>query len=316
MLHDDHRLTPKNERDPLGFERQTPPWSVQTEGRFARGYRMAGKSWHVIDGNRRLVVLPFLSLVFTLLTAALILGPTAYASVRDGSRVPLIIGFVAFVFPSNLISTFFGVAFVGTVRAHLAGEPATVRGGIRFASSRLGAIAGWALLATIVGLAIQALERVRGGAIAARIAGWLLGVAWAIGVFFVIPVLASERVGPIAAARKSVSVVKQKWPEGIVGATVINVVFGLFMFPVVIIAVIAWGGFSSSPTFGVIAGCIAAALFLVISATQAAVDGVFRLALDDFAAAGTVHAPFTAEDLEAGVRPKRGLLRRFRGSRS
>src|SRR4051812_970657 len=199
-IYDDHRRS--TQEDPLGFQRPSPFASPTQGGRISRGYRMAVKSWHVIDGHRRLVLLPFLSLIFMLTAAAVIIGPTAFASARDGSRVPLIVGLVVFAFPSNFISTFFGVAFVGEVRAHLAGEPASVRGGLAFARRRLGAIAGWALIATVVGLTIQALERVRGGAIAMRIAGWILSVAWAVGVFFVIPALASERVGPIAAAHK------------------------------------------------------------------------------------------------------------------
>lgn len=315
MLHDDHRRTPGSEWDPLGYDRRTPPWSPYAEGRFARGYRMARKSWHIIDGNRRLIALPLLSLVSTLVVAAVILGPSAFASVHDDSRLPLIIGFVVFAFPSSFISTFFGVAFVGAARAHLAGESASVRGGIRFAWSRVGAIAGWALLATVVGLSIQALQRVRGGAIAVRIAGWILSVAWAVGVFFVIPVLATERIGPIAAARQSASVVKRKWAEGIVGNTVIGVAFGLLMIPVVIVGVIAWMSFATSPTFGVIAGCIAVAMFLCVSAMQTSVDGLFRLVLYDYALDGTVSAPFTEADLVGGVTPKKGVLRRLRRKR-
>jgi len=43
---------------------------------------------------------------------------------------------------------------------------------------------------------------------------------------------------------------------------------------------------------------------------QGAVEGVFRVALYDYATTETVQAPFSASDLEAGLRPKRRWFRR------
>lgn len=298
---------------PPGWSVEPPKYSSHepsTGGRFRRGWRIAWKSCDVIADNKSLILLPLLSFVLLAVAALLILGPTLLASERDGTSMPFIYGLVIAAYPFNLISTFFGVAFVHVVRAQLNGAPTSVRDGLRFAWSRIGAIAGWALVATAVGLAIQALSRVRGGAVAARIAGWLLGAAWAIAVFFVIPVLASEDVGPIKAARESASVVKRKWAEGVVGSTVIGAFFSFLMLPVVIVGVIGWASLASSPAFGAIALAIAAVLFILLFAAQAAVDGVFRFALYDYAVSGAVHAPFTEADLASGMTPKKRWFRR------
>jgi len=47
--------------------------------------------------------------------------------------------------------------------------------------------------------------------------GGLFEFGWSIVTYFVLPVLASERVGPIAAIRRSSAIVRSKWGESIVG---------------------------------------------------------------------------------------------------
>ena len=299
----------------LGYnpERRAPSFSFEGEGRVSRGLSLAAKSWAVVRDDKRLLVLPLLQLVTQAAVAALVIGPIGYEAYQQASRWVFLIGFAAFAFPLNFLATFFGVAFVAAVRAHLDDKQMTVAESLRFAASRLDAITGWAIVSTVVSVALQALERVRGGALAARIAAWIVGIAWDVAALFVIPALATERIGPIKAARRSADVVKEKWPEGIVGATVIGISFGLVLIPVVILGCIGWGAFSSSPVVGGVLIGIAVFGFLLISAAQAAVDGVFRYVLFDYAAHGTVHAPFTVADLEAGVKYKKHRLRDWFG---
>jgi tetrahydromethanopterin S-methyltransferase subunit F len=285
---------------------------AEPEGRFSRGLSLAYKSWRVIRADRSLLVLPLLQIAFQAVAAAAVLTPIGDVAYQDSSRYVFLIGIAAVAFPLNFIATFFGVAFVFVLRGHLDGRKVSLREGLRFAYARIDAITGWALLTTAVGLAVQALERVRGGAIAARIAGWIVGVAWAVAALFAIPALATEGIGPISAARKSASVVKQKWPEGVIGTTAIGLATGFWFIPVVIVGLIGWTTFSHAPTLGATLLAIAVGGFLLLNAIQSAVDGVFRLALYDFAANDTVHAPFTESDLAGGLKGKK--RRRWFGS--
>jgi hypothetical protein len=234
-----------------------------------------------------------------------ILAPIGYEAYSESSRYLFLIGIAAVTLPVNFVTTFFGVAFVFVVRAHLEGRRVTLGESLRFAMSRIDVITWWAILSTIVSVAIQALERVRGGVIAARIAGWLIGAAWSVATLFVVPALAAERVGPIAAAKKSAAVVKQKWGEGIVGTTAIGLATGFWMIPIVVVGFIGWCVFSPAPAVGVIVMAAAVCGFLLLSATQAAVDNVFRFVLFEYAEKGAVHAPFTEPDLRYGVKEKR-----------
>lgn len=275
------------------------------EGRVARGLSLAYKSWRVIRADRSLLILPLLQIVFQAIAAAAVLVPIGDAAYQESSRYVLLIGIAAVAFPLNFVGTYFGVAFVFIVRAHLDGRDVSLRDGLRFAGSRLDAITGWALLTTAVGLVVQALERVRGGAIAARLAGSVLGVMWDVAVLFVIPALASEGIGPIAAARRSASVVKKKWPEGIVATTAVGIATDFWFIPVLIVGMIGWGVFSHAPGLGAVLLAIAVGGFLLLNGIQSAVDGVFEFALYDYAANGVVHAPFTEADLDGGLTGKK-----------
>jgi Family of unknown function (DUF6159) len=280
-------------------------------GRFARGWRLARLSWNIVERDRSLLALPALMLAACVGAFAVFFLPLAVVASDSGSRMPLLAAAVLIAYPLNFISTFFGVAFVAVLRRHFAGEPASVGDGLSFARTRLGAIAGWALLATVVGLSIRLLERVRGGELAARIAGFLLGALWSLATLFVLPVLASgEHPGAIASARESAAIARRKWGETIVGSTVIGAAFTLLFLPVAIVFVIGYASFASSPAFGTFVIVLAIALGLVVFVAQSAVDGVFRVVLFDYATEGTVHAPFSAPDLDSGLRPKRKLFRR------
>lgn len=300
---------------PLGDPRHIDAWNRErlsgswlpsdgmgANGRFSGGLSVARKSWDVIRADRSLLVLPLLQIVFQLIALAAVLVPLGSAVVDHASRSAILIVIAAATFPMNFISTFFGVAFVFVVRTHLEGRRATLGEAVRFAGSRLGAITGWALVTTAVGVAIQALERVRGGALAARVAGWLVGAAWGTAALFVIPALAADGTGPIAAAKKSVRVVKKKWGEGIVGSIAIEIVSGFWFLLLVIVGAIGWAAFSAAPLIGGILMAIAATGFLALSAAADAVTAVFRFVLFEYAENGAIHAPFVEGDLAYGVK--------------
>ncbi len=108
---------------------------------------------------------------------------------------------------------------------------------ISFSASRLFVIFGWALIAATVGLILKILEQVsdrsgRGNrnlfGFVARIVVDLIGVAWSLGTFFVIPIMIFENVGPIEAMRRSVELIKKTWGESIGGGIGLSIVFFFF----------------------------------------------------------------------------------------
>src|SRR5260370_40633873 len=80
-------------------------------------------------------------------------------------------------------------------------------------------ILGWALVATTVGIVLNAIEsflKDKLGFLGSLIGG-LFELGWATVTYFVGPVLVTERVGPIAAVRRSAAILRAQWGESLAG---------------------------------------------------------------------------------------------------
>ncbi len=283
-------------------------WSAMGKGRYSRGWELSKQSWNVIEADKVLLVLPLLSCLATVAVAVPVFAAGAYFSSDLHSNLWFLVACAAAFYPLSFISTFFGVAFVSVARRRLVGEPASVRDGLRAARQRLGVIAAWALLSTAVALVIQALQHVRVGGLAARIAEWLAGAAWALATFFVIPIIALEGVGPIDATRRSGRIIRERWGEGVVGSLVIGAIFSLLGIPMLIVGVIGFSTFSSAHVAGGLILAVAVVLFVLVTSAQNAVTQLFRLELFEYATAGAGLGVFDEEELESAFQERRRRL--------
>jgi hypothetical protein len=281
----------------------------ESEGRFARGWRLALESWRVIRGDPQLLWLPILSAATTVLAAVLVLGPVLWWAQDQGSDWPYGVAIVLGAYVLNFVGTFFGVAFVAAVGQSLRNEPVDLGAALRQAVRRIGPIAAWSLAATAVEILLRALERVRGGFLVNVAVRWVLGAAWALATLFVVPVIAIEGVGPVEAARRSIAVVRKRWGEGVAGSAAIGGFFLLVFVPAILLAVAGIDLYDSSPVLGGALVAVAAVLIVLGLTLQWAMTNVFRLALYRYAVDGEVSGPFTTRDLEQSVRPRGGLFR-------
>src|SRR5260221_4037780 len=141
--------------------------------------------------------------------------------------------------------------------------------------------------------------------------GWLgkfivgvIGAAWGLATFFVIPVLVYEQLGPIEAVKQSAAMFKKTWGERLAG----SFSFGLLAFLLAIpgVGMFFLAAFVAS-TSGVLALLIiaTAVLYLITLATvSAALNGIFVAALYQYAHTGKASGPFTPELLSGAWRPK------------
>ena len=128
---------------------------------------------------------------------------------------------------------------------------------------RIDANQGWKVKTAID--ILQALEENFGWI--GRIVIGLLGVAWSIATFFVVPVIAYENLGPIDAFKRSTSLMKQKWGESLGG----NFSFGILQFVgIVVVGIVLYIlGSMIHPVAGVLLAVMGALLvFAIISAAQ------------------------------------------------
>ena len=266
--------------------------------RISRGWALTKQSWGVLKSDRSLVIFPMLSAIFAEIAVAVIWLPTASMSgVLAGEAInehdPVYyIAAAATAYVSTFIAVFFNVALAACAVRSLRGEDTTVGEGIRAAMRRLGPILGWTLVAATIGLVLRLLQdRIP---LAAKIAVWIAGAAWAVATFFVIPVLALERSGPWQSIKRSVAVVKARWGEGATGTVAISAVTVLVVVIVMVggaaCAIVLFAAGLQQLAIAVIA--IAVAAVIVVSIVSSALTEIFRVAVYQYAVTGATPGAF------------------------
>jgi len=266
--------------------------------RISRGWALTKQSWGVLKSDRSLVIFPMLSAIFALIAVAVIWLPTASMSgVLAGEAInehdPVYyVAAAATAYVSTFIAVFFNVALAACAVRSLRGEDTTVGEGIRAAMQRLGPILGWTLVAATIGLVLRLLQdRIP---LAAKIAVWIAGAAWAVATFFVIPVLALERSGPWQSIKRSVAVVNARWGEGATGTVAISAVTVLVVVIVMVggaaCAIVLFAAGLQQLAIAVIA--IAVAAVIVVSIVSSALTEIFRVAVYQYAVTGATPGAF------------------------
>ncbi len=212
-------------------------------GRFSNGLSLVGQSWRVLKVDKELVLFPVFSTIASLLVMASFVVPLAFngqferwfgqagqqAGQQSGRGMPadplFFVWLFSFYFVSYAVITFFNAALISAAIERFGGGKPTIGSGLAAAASRMPQILAWALVSATVGMILKVIED-RGKGVGKFVAG-LLGAAWSIATYFVVPVLVVEKVGPIEAVKRSGSIIKKTWGEGLTGNLGISVVFFL-----------------------------------------------------------------------------------------
>jgi len=200
--------------------------------------------------------------------------------------VLLFIMYLVFYF----IGIYFNTAIIGCATIRLEGGNPTIKDGFRIANKNLRAIAGWALIAATVGIILSAI-RERAG-ILGQIVISLIGFAWTMAAFFVIPVYIYENLSVSKAIKRSAHVFKDTWGETFIGYFGL----GLILVPLALIGLIPIAvGFYVD---GLLVGFIIALLYwIIIACLGIAAQGVLKASLYRYAITGKVSADIVPERL-------------------
>lgn len=282
-------------------------------GRFARSWALMKASAAVLRSDKALLALPLLSGLCSLVVAASFLVPVALALIASDGRIgeahrwsPLTyLVFFAFYLVQYFVIVFFNTALAGCALRHLRGEPTRLSDGLALARSRWASILGYALIAATVGLFLRALQE-RLGLIGRLVAGFL-GLAWTVATFLVVPVLASQAIGPVDAVKRSVELLKRSWGENLIGNAGLGVAFGLMTFLAVLVGALLIGGAVAlhSMPLVIVAAVLVGVGLMLLSLVQAALQGIYAAALYRYAEDGQVGAGFDPALLQQAFRPKR-----------
>jgi len=296
-------------------------------GRLAASWELVKQSWGVLRSDKQLIVFPLVSGIACVLVTVVFLAPMLLAGVvdaavagRQNARILSAVVAFAFYVVQYFVIFFANTALVGAALRKLGGQSATVGDGFRIAAARTGTILGYALIAATVGMILRWLrDQARGSnnplGVIGQIGVGLLGVAWNIATFLVVPVLVVENVGPIEAIKRSAALLKRTWGEQIVGNFGIGLVFGLLMFLAMLLGAGLIVGAAATGVLAliVVAVALVAAALLALALIGSTLGGIYRAAVYRYAATGQVSSGFGPQLVQGAFSARQPTLPRADG---
>jgi hypothetical protein len=186
----------------------------------------------------------------------------------------------------SFATIFFNVAITFAASEQIEGRTISIGEALHFAWSRRWVVASWALFSSVVGLVLNAIERRVG--IFSKVIGFLGALSWAVAVFFVVPVLAFEGLGPIEAVKRSSRLMKETF--GTVTRSALR--FGVLFLPLTLVAlavtVVGVMDMASQRTLGLSLLMIGFAGLITVSAYQGAAGAFLRVILFRYATGKSV----------------------------
>ncbi|HTV85107.1 MAG TPA: DUF6159 family protein [Dyella sp.] len=283
-------------------------------GKFARSWALLKASAQVLRSDKSLLVFPLLSGICTLIVAATFLTPVGIEYLND-ERIRSY-GMAHHVAPSHYVFLFlfylaqytviifFNTALASVATARLRGDEASVSDGLAAARSRLGSILGYAVIAATVGALLRSLQQ-RAGWLGRLVVG-MLGLAWTVATFLVVPVLANEDVGPLQAVQRSVELLKRSWGENLIGNAGIGFAFGFITMAAVLVVVLLVMAAASAHSIALMVLVFALALIglALLGMVQSSLQVIYAVALYRFVDEGETGGGFDQAMLESAFRSR------------
>ena len=270
---------------------------------FSRSWNLVKASWNVLQDDKELVVFPIASAIALLLVTLAFAVPGFFLYAAGGNEVLGYVLLFLFYIVQYTVITFANAALVGAATMRLRGQDPTLSDGVQIAFNHFGAILGYALIAATVGMILQALSK-RG--VVADIVRSIIGTAWNLVTFLVVPVLVVENVGPLEAVKRSAQYLRRTWGEQVVGGAGMGLVFFLLFVLVTafIVAGVALGvalNVAALIAAFVVMGVLAYIALALLSST---LGGIYSAAVYRYAAEGETSGKFAPELIQNAFRAK------------
>jgi hypothetical protein len=265
-------------------------------GRIGRSFQLVGQSYRILMQDKELMVLPLISGVFIVIAVVVMAAGFGLTSSHLPERGPALYipGFLFYVV-TYTIGIFFQAAVVAGATERMRGGDPTVSSALAAAARRIGPILMWAVVAATVGMVIRAIHN-RVGFIG-KILASLMGAAWSLATFFIVPVLVLEDRSIPESFTRSVTVFRNTWGETVVGGSTLGIAaLCAWLTLIAVSGLLAWAvGLAALAVF--FAGAVALVIFF------SALHGVYVASLYQFATGGEAPGLDRAL-LEQAFRPK------------
>jgi len=134
----------------------------------------------------------------------------------------------------------------------------------------------------------------------------LVGLAWNLATFLVVPVLAAEDVGPIDAVKRSGAYLRKTWGEQIVGNAGMGAVFGVMTFGSILLGLILFiaAAFTESTALMAMVGVGLVVTLVGIALISATLGVIYAAALYRYASEGDAGTFFSPDMVKGAFQQK------------
>lgn len=267
--------------------------------RISNGWRLTKESFTVLKMDKELLVFPLVSGIACLLVLASFAFPIMnlefFQQILDegdaGNNPVVWVVLFLYYFCNYFVIVFFNSALVACAIIRFKGGDPTVSDGFRAAFSRLPQIAAWAAVSATVGVILRMIES-RSEKVGQFVAG-LMGAAWTMVTYFVVPVLVVERTNPVEATKRSFAIIRKTWGESLTANFSTSIIF--FLASLVGVAAVIGGGTllsnGQSVPGSILLGC-GILYLLVVALVSSAINSIVLAGLYLYAAEGNVPGHF------------------------
>ena len=272
--------------------------------KLANTFELLKACWNVLRKDREILWLPVMSgfsvlvVLASFIAPAILVGdPGAMRRAFNEDRDTFMLMVFGFYFLNYLIIFFFNSAIVACATIRMKGGDPTLYDGLSIASDRIFHIFMWALISSTLGMVLRMIQEKSN--LLGRVLGGLVGVAWSLASYLLIPVLVNENKGPFDAFLDSAELLKKTWGESILGNMSFGLIFTIASLPA---CLAVFAGAVLDKAFILPLFVVAVAYLLALSVFQSALQGIFQAALYLFARFGNVPAGFREEQLRHAIK--------------
>jgi hypothetical protein len=258
---------------------------------FSRSWDLIGESFAVLRKDKKLVLFPILSALSALAIAAMYFLPLFHMGVLEQYKAyrtvdPTVYAWLFLWYCTNyFVIIFFNCALAACAQIRFSGGEPTLGAGMAQAGWKIPSILMWAVITSTVGVILQAIQE-RSSWLGKIISG-MLGIAWAMATYLIVPVLIFEEDGVFGSIQRSSALLRNTWGEQIMSGFGFGLPSLLLAIPGILLGLV---GHRLHP----LGFLIAVPYFLLLSAVMSAVRGIFVVALYRYATEGEAPAGFSS----------------------
>lgn len=274
-------------------------------GRFANSFHLVKESFEVLKKDKEIMLFPIISILtfFVLCASLLIPFYPLLKKLAEGDTAVLTYYFYAglflFYILTYFVMIFFNTGLVTCANIRLNGGDPTFKDGVKNAAKHVREIFLWALISATVGILLKmASSRSK---TPGKIATSLLGMAWNLLTFFIVPVLVFEDLGIIESVKRSGQLFVKTWGENFISKFSMGLFFTLLFLLGFIPIIIS---FLVMPLLAVPVLVLVILYWVLLGIVSSSLDGIFVTALYSYAKTGKVPSAYSPEVVKHAFTPK------------